>query len=361
MGAKKIISLIISFVLLITVSFSTCDVTDIKAANYNFTPITGETVPRLNIAGYEVYQSGDTWIKGSLSYITVDRFALRIDSSSGELCSWGLQLIKTFSDVFDENETYTFKIEVDSTAQGVLYYRFDEVSGGSTEDNFELNKSGETKNYIEGWFKYEKQREYEPRLVYEMGGIPAGTILTFGDMVFTSSKGKEIVIKPDITYSEETETPEYDEKGTTSGGEEQTTVKDNTGNENLVKGYLPSVNGWEFSNYSVSTISKELFYRIFDSSKLYNKHLYALKKNAGASGMCEGMALTSALVFKNNPPVTSFGKSGSTTAIQYKDDDKDTCFSKNINMTINEFIQSLWLYQFSKDSSLQERNNKGKC
>lgn len=156
--------------------------------------------------------------------------------------------------------------------------------------------------------------------------------------------------------SDLTEVTSKEENQTTNNGE----TSENR-NEDLEKGYLPSINGWGFSNYSVETISKQLFFRLYDSSKLYNKHLYEIKKNAGSGGMCEGLALSTALIYQNNPAITSFGKSNATNANQYKEEDKSVFYSKSLDMTIDEFIQTLWLYQFSKESSLQEKNNKGKC
>jgi hypothetical protein len=130
--------------------------------------------------------------------------------------------------------------------------------------------------------------------------------------------------------------------------------------EDEITKYIPSVDGWGFSNYTCETILESVFYRIFDQSKLYNKHLYAIKKNAGKGGLCEGLALTSALTFLGTPAISDWGKATANSASDFKVADLNSCISTSLNMSLDEFVQSMWLYQFSKEASTQTKNNKGK-
>lgn len=120
------------------------------------------------------------------------------------------------------------------------------------------------------------------------------------------------------------------------------------------KWYTPSLNGWGFSNDS-DTISEELFYQVFDSSKWKNHKLYQKKLEGKEMGLCQGMAVSSLLTYFGYPPLTSWKEAA--TASEFQEEDK-ILGSDIINVSLGDYIKLLWLYQLSGDAKTIERTNR---
>lgn len=128
----------------------------------------------------------------------------------------------------------------------------------------------------------------------------------------------------------------------------------------IVKGfqaYLPSVNGWGFTHGDAldasAKISERAFYRVFDRDKK-GESLYKQKKVV--HGLCEGLAITSAMTYLGKPPVTSWSNGDITTPSRFRSLNLDDV-SSVAELSLIEYIQASWLYQFTKEGSSQYWEN----
>lgn len=125
-------------------------------------------------------------------------------------------------------------------------------------------------------------------------------------------------------------------------------------------GFLPSKDGWGFSNKEYTDdIPEELFFKVFDKNKMKNHLIYAWNKGKIKGGSCEGMSISSALHFLENPPISTWGKSELMKAYDFKTrDDHFQAYSKDLNVTLVQFIECMYTYQFSKVASKQVKDTK---
>lgn len=136
-------------------------------------------------------------------------------------------------------------------------------------------------------------------------------------------------------------------------GEESTAVKIIYENR-----YVPSRNGWGFGNYLQSSVDQDFFYNQIcggDDLNLSNLYVYWFLSTKTLQ-MCEGMAISSYLVYKGDPSLDTFQAENVSCA--HDIEDRSVTIGALNGMTLDEFILASWYYQYRYTGVLNEKENR---
>ncbi|MBQ9492746.1 MAG: hypothetical protein IJR54_03320 [Oscillibacter sp.] len=124
--------------------------------------------------------------------------------------------------------------------------------------------------------------------------------------------------------------------------------------------YLPSTDGWGFQHATAcansKTISEKVWYAIYDKSKWQNQKNYLLHSGGAEHGLCQGMAVTSALVYSGYPSADAWSENAQNASMLTAGFLNNP--SKSFGWTIAEYMQGIWAYQFSADAAKETKAHK---
>ena len=153
-----------------------------KVTAADFTAVNDDTV-----GNWGLYAANGSWTVGSMSYAGTGTIVnddidmtLRIDQSSGNAGSWGLQAKYPVTNL-DATAVYDIAIKYTSTAAGTMHIK--------VEENGTQNGTGENFTTVEGENTYTRkiQSVSQAQVVFELSGFPANTEIDFESITFTTS------------------------------------------------------------------------------------------------------------------------------------------------------------------------------